>query len=285
MLVTMNEVLQYANEKNIAIGSFNTPTLENLMAVLEASEEKNVPVIIMHAELHEPIAPLSVIGPVMVELAKRSKTKVCVHLDHGEHLDYIKQALELGFTSVMYDGSSLDYETKVKNTKICVEMAKKYNASVEAEIGILGGRESLDNKKILKKEDMYTDPLLAKRFVEDTKIDALACSFGTAHGIYKETPKLDFERLSLIHKLTGLPIVMHGGSGVNKKDYVEAINRGVRKINYYSYMGREGVIATRKYLQEFDNITFYHEIAFNAKEAMKKDVLRALKVFTDKIID
>ncbi|MCI7268418.1 MAG: class II fructose-bisphosphate aldolase, partial [Mollicutes bacterium] len=79
MLVTMNEVLQYANEKNIAIGSFNTPTLENLMAVLEASEEKNVPVIIMHAELHEPIAPLSVIGPVMVELAKRSKTKVCVH--------------------------------------------------------------------------------------------------------------------------------------------------------------------------------------------------------------
>ena len=285
MLVTMNEVLQYANEKNIAIGSFNTPTLENLMAVLEASEEKNVPVIIMHAELHEPIAPLSVIGPVMVELAKRSKTKVCVHLDHGEHLDYIKQALELGFTSVMYDGSSLDYETNVQNTKICVEMAKKYNASVEAEIGILGGRESLDSKKILKKEDMYTDPLLAKRFVEDTKIDALACSFGTAHGIYKETPKLDFERLSLIHKLTCLPIVMHGGSGVNKKDYVEAINRGVRKINYYSYMGREGVIATRKYLQEFDNITFYHEIAFNAKEAMKKDVLRALKVFTDKIID
>ena len=185
----------------------------------------------------------------------------------------------------MYDGSSLDYETNVQNTKICVEMAKKYNASVEAEIGILGGRESLGSKKILKKEDMYTDPLLAKRFVEDTKIDALACSFGTAHGIYKETPKLDFERLSLIHKLTGLPIVMHGGSGVNKKDYVEAINRGVRKINYYSYMGREGVIATRKYLQEFDNITFYHEIAFNAKEAMKKDVLRALKVFTEKIID
>ncbi len=279
MIVTMNEILKYAEENNIAIGAFNTPTLESLIAVLEASEEKNVPVIIMHAELHEPIAPLHIIGRVMVELAKNSKVKVCVHLDHGEHLDYIKEALELGFSSVMYDGSLLPYEENVKNTRICVEMAKKYNASVEAEIGVLGGRESAQTKAITKKEDLYTDPELAKRFVLDTNIDALACSFGTAHGIYKETPKLDFERLETIHKETKLPIVMHGGSGVSPKDYIEAINRGVRKINYYSYMAREGVYATREYVIKDKDIVFYHDIAFNAKEAMKKDVLRALNIF------
>lgn len=285
MLVTMNEVLKYAEEHNCAVGSFNTPTLENLWAVIDAAEKKNVPVIIMHAELHEPIAPLSLIGPIMVLVAKNSKVPVCVHLDHGEHLEYIEKALKLGFTSVMYDGSLLPYDINMNNTKKCVEMAKKYGASVEAEIGILGGRESLDSKKITKQEDMYTDPELAKRFVEDTKIDALACSFGTAHGIYKVKPKLDFDRIIKIKELTNLPIVMHGGSGVSKEDYVKAIECGVRKINYYSYSGREGLYAAIDLIKENKDLTFYHEIAFAAKEAMEKDVVKAIKVFNDKIVD
>ena len=285
MLVTMNEALEIAERKNIAIGSFNTPTLENLWAVLEAAESMDVPVIIMHAELHEPIAPLSFIGPIMVLAASRSKAKVCVHLDHGEHLSYIKQALDLGFTSVMYDGSLLPYEENVRNTKECVRMAKEKGASVEAEIGILGGRESLDSKKQRKQEDLYTDPLLAKRFVDDTKIDALACSFGTAHGIYKSKPKLDFARIERIRELTGLPIVMHGGSGVSQEDYVKAIECGVRKINYYSYSAREGTLEARKILSENPDLVFYHEVAFAAKEAMKKDVLRAMKVFYEKKVN
>lgn len=283
MLVTMNEVLHYAEEKNIAIGSFNTPTLENISAVIEAAEERNVPVILMHAELHEPIAPLSVIGPVMVLMAKNSKVPVAVHLDHGEHLEYIQKALELGFTSVMYDGSLQPYDINMTNTKKCVEMAKTFGASVEAEIGILGGRESLDSKVIHKQEDLYTDPLLAKRFVDDTGIDALACSFGTAHGIYKTTPKLDFERVKKIRELTSLPLVMHGGSGVSKVDYVKAIECGVRKINYYSYAAREGVNATKKLIEENKSLTFYHEIAFVAKEAMKDDVGKAMDVFYFKV--
>lgn len=285
MLVTMNEVLKYAEEHNCAVGSFNTPTLENLWAVIDAAEKKNVPVIIMHAELHEPIAPLSLIGPIMVLVAKNSKVPVCVHLDHGEHLEYIEKALKLGFTSVMYDGSLLPYDINMNNTKKCVEMAKKYGASVEAEIGILGGRESLDSKKITKQEDMYTDPELAKRFVEDTKIDALACSFGTAHGIYKVKPKLDFDRIIKIKELTNLPVVMHGGSGVSKEDYVKAIECGVRKINYYSYSAREGLYAAIDLTKENKDLTFYHEIAFAAKEAMEKDVAKAIKVFNDKIVD
>lgn len=279
MLVTMNDVLSIAEKKGVAIGSFNTPTLENVVAVIEAAEERKVPVIIMHAELHEPVAPLSVIGPVMVLLAERASVPVAVHLDHGEHLEYIEKALKLGFTSVMYDGSLKPYDVNKENTVKCVEMARKYGASVEAEIGILGGRESLDSKKITKQEDLYTDPALAKRFVDDTSIDALACSFGTAHGIYKEKPKLDFARLEKIRELTHLPLVMHGGSGVSKEDYVKAIDCGVRKINYYSYAAREGVIATKNLIQENPQLTFYHEIAFAAKEAMKIDVGKAMDVF------
>lgn len=285
MLVTMNEVLKYAEERKIAIGSFNTPTLENLWAVIEAAEKRNVPVIVMHAELHEPIAPLSVIGPIMVLMAKRASVPVCVHLDHGEHLEYVQKALELGFTSVMYDGSLKPYEENVANTRKCVEMASKYGASVEAEIGILGGRESLDSKKIVKQEDLYTDPDLAKRFVEDTHIDALACSFGTAHGIYKVKPKLDFERIKKIHELVNLPNVMHGGSGVSREDYVKAIEYGVRKINYYSYSAREGVFATKRLLEENRDLTFFHEIAFAAKEAMEKDVGKAMDTFYFKKVD
>jgi fructose-bisphosphate aldolase class II len=285
MLVNLVELLKYAEDHNCAIGSFNTPTLENIWAVIEAAEEKNVPVIIMHAELHEPIAPIDKIGPVMVLEASRAKVPVCVFLDHGEHLDYIKKALEIGFTSVMYDGSLLPYDENVKNTIECVKMAKKYNASVEAEIGILGGRESLDSKKIVKCEDLYTNPDLAKRFVDDTKIDALACSFGTAHGIYKTKPKLDFDRIIKIKELTNKPLVMHGGSGVDRKDYIKAIECGIRKINYYSYAAREGVNSTKRLIEENKDLTFYHEIAYASKEAMKKDVLKAMNVFYDKKID
>lgn len=276
MLVNLDKVLEYAEKNHCAIGSFNTPNLENMMAVISASEEKNVPVIIMHAECHEKYAPLDIVGPIMILMAKRAKVDVCVHLDHCEDIAYLKKALDIGFTSVMFDASSLPYEENVKLTKEAVKLAREKNVSVEAEIGILGGREAGDKKK-LTKEEMYTDPLLAKRFVDDTKIDALACSFGTAHGIYKQKPELDFPRIEKISKLCNLPLVMHGGSGVNEEDYKKAIKFGVRKINYYSYMAREGVYAAREICQK--DITFYHEIATFATERMKKDVLRAMNIF------
>ena len=176
----------------------------------------------------------------------------------------------------MIDASSLPYDENVKMTKEAVCLAHPKNISVEAEIGVLGGREA-GNQKPLTKEEMYTDPDLAKKFVDDTNIDALACSFGTAHGIYKVKPELDFDRIQRINKLCNLPLVMHGGSGVSSEDYVKAIKCGVRKINYYSYMSREGVYAAREILKK--DITFYHELASYATSKMKEDVIRALKIF------
>ena len=279
MLVNLNYVLDYAIKNDVAIGSFNTPNLENMIAVLSAAEALNVPVIIMHAQCHEEYAPLDIVGPIMLLMAKNAKVPVCVHLDHCEDLTYLKRAIDLGFTSVMIDASSKPYDENVFLTKEAVKLAHAKNVSVEAEIGILGGREAGDSKP-LSKEKMYTDPLLAKRFVEDTKIDALACSFGTAHGIYKVKPELDFERISKISELCNIPLVMHGGSGVSHEDYKKAIKRGVRKINYYSYMAKEGVMAAREIVNT--DITFYHEIASYATLKMKEDVLKAMKVFYNK---
>ena len=276
MLVNLNTVLEYAENKNCTVGSFNTPNLEAIIAVISAAEEKNVPVIIMHAQCHEPWAPLDVIGPVMLLMAERAKVPVCVHLDHCEDLDYLKRAIDLGFTSVMLDASAKSYDENVYLTREAVKMAKEKNVSVEAEIGVLGGREAGDSRP-LTKEEMYTDPDLAKRFVDDTKIDALACSFGTAHGFYKEKPQLDFPRIEKIRKLVGIPLVMHGGSGVSPEDYVKAIKLGVRKINYYSYMSREGVNATKELATQ--DIPFFHEIASYVTEKMKQDVLRAMSIF------
>lgn len=275
MLVSLNEILAIAKEKNRAVGAFNTPNLECVTAVLDAAEKLNVPVILSHAELHEPAAPLSVIGPVMVDAARRAKVPVCVHLDHCETLSYMEEALELGFTGVMYDGSALSYEENVANTKIAVKMVKKYNANVEAEIGTLASREGGTETAA---GPVYTDPDLAARFCRETGIDALAPSFGTAHGIYKSRPVLDLDRVKVISEKTGLPLVMHGGSGVSDGDYRTAIRNGIRKINYYSYMSRAAVSAVQEMLEKED-VTFYHDVALVAQKAMEANAEKAMRVF------
>lgn len=278
MLATLKEVMEMADKGGYAIGAFNTPNLECLLAVIHNAEEMNVPVIISHAQLHEEIAPLEDIGPIMVYAAKEAKVPVCVHLDHGEDLDYLQRSLELGFTSIMYDGSLLSYEENVANTQKAVAMAAKFGADVEAEIGVMGGREAGASDSAPKAEDMYTDPDVAEKFVKETGIDALAASFGTAHGLYKAKPKLDFERIENIRAKIGIPLVMHGGSGVSPEDYRIAISKGVRKINYYSYMSNAGVKASKELLAAQD-VTYFHDIALAAQKAMKEDVLKAMKVF------
>ncbi|MBE5778150.1 MAG: class II fructose-bisphosphate aldolase [Clostridiales bacterium] len=277
MLVTLNEILAIAREKNCAIGAFNTPNLECLTAVLNAAERLETPVIISHAELHEPVAPLSVIGPVMVQAAIKAKVPVCVHLDHCETLSYMEEALKLGFTGVMYDGSVLPYEENVANTRIAVAMARQYGASVEAEIGQMAAREGGEGENAAG--PVYTDPDLAKTFCAETEIDALAPSFGTAHGIYKSKPVLDLERVKAIAEKTGLPLVMHGGSGVSDEDYRIAIKNGIRKVNYYSYMSKAGVNAVKEMLDDHE-VTFFHDLALAAQTAMEKDVEKAMRVFS-----
>lgn len=275
MLVNLREILKLAEEKHFAVGAFNTPNLECIHAVLHAAERLNVPVILSHAQLHEDVAPLAEIGPVMVQAAKMAKVLVCVHLDHCEKLDYMRQALDIGFTGVMYDGSLLPYAENLANTKKAVAMAKHYNCSVEAELGALASREG---GEATGSGPVYTDPEEAVAFCAETGIDALAPSFGTAHGIYKEKPVLDLDRVKVIAEKTGLPLVMHGGSGVSPEDYRTGIANGLRKINYYSYMSKAGVQAV-KALLEAEDVTFFHDLALAAQNAMEADAEKALRVF------
>lgn len=275
MLVNLKEILEIAEKEKIAIGSFNTPNLTSLQAVISAAEQLNQPVIIMHAQIHEEmgLCKMDEIAPIMVMFAKNAKVPVCVHLDHGTDTDYVCRGIELGFTSVMYDGSTLDTEENIKNTIFTVNKAHAKGVSVEAEIGSMGAREGGGAGDA----SIYTDPDAAKAFVEKTGVDALACAFGTAHGFYATSPKLDFERLSKINSLINVPIVMHGGSGVSNEDYREVIKRGVRKVNYYTYMAKAGasVLADKQYNQ-------FHDILTDARNAMRENVMAAMTVFSQK---
>lgn len=284
MLATLNDVMKIAEEKKIAVGSFNTPNLEALQAVIEAAEELDLPVIIQFAQCHEPWIPLAMIGPIMVNAAKKSKVPVCVHLDHGETLEYLQQALDMGFTSIMYDGSTLSYEENLENTKRAVAMATKTGASVEAELGSMGRRESGAGDDSGENDDtkIYTDPHQAKVFVEETGIDALACSFGTTHGIYLTQPKLDFDVVKNVRALTEqIPIVMHGGSGVSREDYRKVIEAGTRKVNYFTYMDKSGGNAVAEYVNSVKEgePLFFSSASMAARDAMKENVKAAMKMF------
>ncbi len=277
MLVNMNEVLKYAEEKGCCIGAFDTPNLEILMAVIRAAEKRNEPVIIQHAQLHEKEMPIRIIGPIMVRMAEDAQVPVCAMLDHGEDMDYVRLALDLGFSAVMIDGSSKPYEENVRLTREAVALAKEYGANVEAEIGIVTGHEGKEFH-IDEPGDAYTDPELAARFVKDTGIDALAASVGTVHGFYAIQPKLDFDRIVEIKEKTGVPLVMHGGSGISAADTQRAIRCGIRKINYFSYMSNAGVRAVKELLAEKD-VKYFHDLANAAVDGMEKDVLGAMKMF------
>ena len=273
MLVTLKEILKIAEDGKIAVGSFNTPNMASVKAVIAAAEEMNSPVILMHAQVHEEmgLCKMEEIAPVMLLFAKNAKVPVCVHLDHGTDIGYVKKGLELGFTSVMYDGSTLSAEENTANTKIVVEEAKKTGASVEAEIGSMGAREGGGAGG----GSVYTDPEQAKAFAEETKIDALACAFGTAHGIYLKKPVLDLDRLEKIKALTTVPLVMHGGSGVSDEDYKKVIDIGIRKINYYTYMAK----AAGSAVAAMEDKTYFHDMEVAAINAMKENAKSAIKIF------
>ena len=306
MLVTLKEILNLCEARGCAAGSFNTPNLESIMAVIGAAEELNVPVIIQHAQAHESIMPLDTIGPIMLELAKRARVPVAVHMDHGETVEYVYRALEMGFTSVMYDGSTLSFEENAANTQLVVSMAKRTGASVEAEIGCMGRRETGAGTARAEKdpEKIYTDPDQAKKFVEMTGIDALACSFGTTHGVYISEPKLDFSVVENVRKKAHIPVVMHGGSGVSREDFRTALSKGVRKVNYYTYMAiaggetvadqfRMGCIPVEKNGKKYkycyslvesgkDTPIMYHDIVQWGTQAMKENCKKAMEIFSMK---
>ena len=275
MLVNMNHVLRYAEEKQCCVGAFDTPNLEILMAVIRAAEKREEPVIIQHAQLHECEMPIHIIGPIMVRMAKEARVPVCVMLDHGEDLDYVRKALDLGFSAVMYDGSSLAYEENVAMTREVVAMAKACNADVEAEIGIVTGHEG-KTFAINDVSDAYTDPELAARYVKDTGIDALAASVGTVHGFYATKPKLDFDRISEIAETISTPLVLHGGSGLSDSDFRTAVERGISKVNIFTDINQAGARAAGSGYREGIGLT---DMILPEIEAVKRSVMEKMRLF------
>lgn len=277
MLVSMKRILTDAQRGNYAVGGFNCPGLEYVLAVIRAAEDCGEPVILSFPQVHEKTVPLKVIAPVLLRAAAASGVPACVHLDHGSDKDYISRALDLGFNSVMYDGSKLPLEKNIENTRAVVELARRYGADVEAELGGIAGDEAGISTGETANAAL-TDPDEAVRFVRETGVDSLAASIGTAHGFYTAPPKLDFARIEEIHRKTGVPLVMHGGSGVSETDYALAISKGIRKINYYSYMAKAGVDSVKDLLRE-KNANYFHELASAATEAMRADVRKAICLF------
>ena len=221
-LVTMNEILPAARREHRAVGAFNIANYETARAVLQAAEAEAQPVIIqLYMRLFESTKAYDLAG-MLIRLAERANVPVALHLDHGDTLTQVENALKWGYTSVMYDGSRLPFDENVANTRIAVEMARKAGASSEAEIGHVAQGD----------ETALTQVDEAVRFAEATKVDSLAVSIGTAHGYYKAEPKLDIERCRAIaDALPNVPLVLHGGSGTPLDDVRKSIEAGIAKIN------------------------------------------------------
>ena len=281
MLVNLKEILKIANEDKTAIGMFNATGFDSLQAVIGAAEELNRPVIIAHAEVHNVYNDISFVGPAMIAAAKNAKVPVCVHLDHGVTTEMIYRALRIGFTSVMIDASALPYEENLRLTKEITEISHAMGVSVEAELGrLVTGESGSTEITNAKPEDFYTDPKEAQAFCAATGIDALAIAFGTAHGFYKSQPKLDFNVVKNVAQATGLPLVMHGGSGVSEEGFKKSIENGIRKINYYSYMSKAGYVAAKEFI-ESGKSSYLHDVEYAAMQAMKEDVKKAIKVLSN----
>lgn len=230
MLVNLNEVLKKAQKEKYAVGLFNTTDTDMLQAVIEAAEENRSPVILGTAEVLLPYGELKLIAPSVIAAAKRASVPVVVHYDHGLTFERCLEALQLGFSSVMFDGSAKAYGQNIEETKEIVKIAHAFGASVEGEIGHVGeaaqGDESLEN--------MYTTVAEAKEYLENTGVDALAVAIGSAHGVYKKKPKLNVERLKEIADAVSVPLVLHGGSGLSDDDFKNTIREGIAKVNIFT---------------------------------------------------
>ena len=227
MLVNMKDLLKKAQEEKYAVGSFSIANMEMILGVVKAAEEMNSPIILQIAEVRLNHSPLEIIGPCMIAAAKNAKVPVAVHLDHGTTLPCIEKALELGFTSVMFDGSHLPFEENVEMTKKVVALARKYGAATEAEIGCVGGSEDGSVDIAMR----CTSPSQAKEFYEKTDVDALAIAIGNAHGFYKEAPELRFDILEDVAQTVSVPLVLHGGTGIEPEDFIKCHQKGIKKIN------------------------------------------------------
>lgn len=275
-LVKMKDLLRCAEERNIGCGAFSVGNMEMVRGAIRAAEELDTPIILQIAEVRLKNSPLHLMGPMMVQAAKEAKVDVAVHLDHGLTFETVDKALELGFTSVMLDASTLPFEENIARVKAVVEKARKYGATVEAELGLVGGSEDGSCDHGIR----CTDPDDAVVYVRETGIDALAVAIGNAHGNYPVAPTLAFDVLEKIHEKVDIPLVLHGGSGITDKDFQRAISLGIRKVNIATASFNSLTAHVEKYMESTDKHNF-----FDLNEAMVQgtyeNVKRHILVFNE----
>jgi len=272
MLVNLNDVLLDAQKNHYAVGLFNTTDTDMLEGVIAAAEETNSPIVIGTAEVLLPYGELDLIAPSIIAAAKKAKVPVVVHYDHGLTFDRCIQALKLGFSSIMFDGSAGNNEENLKQTAEIVKIAHSFGATVEGEIGHVGQASNNDGAVI----DMYTTPEEAENFVKSTGVDALAVAIGTAHGAYKTKPCLDINRLKAIRAKIDTPLVLHGGSGLSDDDFKNTIKEGIAKVNIFTDLCLAGNSAMNEGLAK--NME-YLEIRNLKVEKIKQTVINKINLF------
>lgn len=280
MLVNMNQVLLPAKRGKYAVGLFNAVNLELARGIIAAAEASRSPVIMGTAEVLLPYGPLEEVSYYLIPMAKKASVPVVIHLDHGLNKETCIKALELGFSSIMYDCSTDSYEENVKKVKEMADIAHSYGATIEGELGHVGDNEGSaeGSSYMANPADFYTDPAMAKDFVEKTGVDALAIAVGTAHGAYKLPPKLDFERIRTIANTIDVPLVLHGGSGLTDNDFRRAIQEGISKINIFTDINVAAVEAEfRKFEYMSKGII---DLIPAAVEAVKQETLKKMELFS-----
>lgn len=276
-LVDLKTVLRHAQDHAYAVGSFNITGLDMIEPILDAAMELGSPVILSIAEVHLPYVDLEEACFTAAAKAAKAPVPVVLHLDHGLSFTTIMRAIRFGCTSVMFDGSTLPYEENLRQTQEIVKIAHAAGVSVEAELGHVGGGEGTDEASTAD-PSLFTDPGQAQDYVSRTGIDALAPAFGTVHGFYRGEPQLDFKRLETIRDLVGVPLVMHGGSGISDQDYRQAIAKGICKVNVFTNFSVAGVQAASKGLGA-GRITQLPELFGTVKKAVYETVADKMRVF------
>ena len=272
MLVNLNDVLKKAQKEHYAVGLFNTTDTDMLQAAIEAAEEMASPIIIGTAEVLLPYGELKLIAPAVIRAAERASVPVVVHYDHGLTFDRCMEAMNLGFTSVMFDGSAGDPSENLEDTAEIVRIAHSIGVTVEGEIGHVGQADTDDGMA----SDMYTSPEEAVAFVNATGVDSLAVAIGTAHGVYKTRPCLDIQRLQKIRDSLDTPLVLHGGSGLSDDDFRNTIAAGIAKVNIFTDLCAAGVNAMEQGIRSGMG---YLDIRNSKVEAIKQAVKTKIELF------
>jgi fructose-bisphosphate aldolase class II len=278
MLVTTKDLYRNARKKGYAVGAFNVSTLEAIKAVINAAMKLRSPVIIETSEREMAFLEPALVFDIVKELAENLRIPVGLHLDHGKNIDNVKQAIGAGYTSIHLDGSSLSYAENVKLTQEAVSLAHARELTVEGELGHIAGSSERHDESIKIDQDMLTDPELAKKFVKETGIDILAVSIGNIHGVYASEPKLDFARLQEIKEI-GLPMSLHGGSGIQEEQIKRAISLGITKINVNTELREAYTNTLRAELEEDPDEIVPYEYLPEEIEAIEDIVEKKIRMF------